>query len=392
MMNPIGKEARVEVCRSRLGISKRAVVHARPGGEIASEGRIAADRDELARLVFGLGDGVKAFRDRGDGDRLTASTAGGASNTTKYLWDVNQRLPQLALERDGANTLLRRYVYGRRRLSMFTGGETYYYAYDGLGSVTNLTSSSGATEWTYAYEPFGALRTETQDDPGAPQNPMKFAGQLLDPTGLYDLPARTYDPQLGRFTQRDPIQPGRDLPASSSYLYAEGRPTILIDPSGARFEASDLAQSSVDNVVAPTDGTVQRQLEGVDASPKGPCHLYIGDPLFLYPDILVYGSQHCALEMVGVHALQVCLQIKKKRRFWFDTWKNFNCSSWVGSGISLRNPRAKVSTTVTAHCKKGKHEYRGKAHGQYIDKSGNMHDSDVYNLSPISQNNVTADC
>ena len=31
-----------------------------PGGEIASEGRVAADRDGLARLVFELGDEVKA--------------------------------------------------------------------------------------------------------------------------------------------------------------------------------------------------------------------------------------------------------------------------------------------------------------------------------------------
>src|SRR2546426_11754432 len=31
-----------------------------PGGEVAGEGRIAADRDGLARLVFELGDEVKA--------------------------------------------------------------------------------------------------------------------------------------------------------------------------------------------------------------------------------------------------------------------------------------------------------------------------------------------
>src|SRR5437870_13338451 len=31
-----------------------------PGGEIAGEGRVAADRDGLARLVFELGDEVKA--------------------------------------------------------------------------------------------------------------------------------------------------------------------------------------------------------------------------------------------------------------------------------------------------------------------------------------------
>jgi hypothetical protein len=43
--------------------------------------------------------------------------------------------------------------------------------------------ATGATQWTYAYEPFGATRTETQDDPSVPQNSLKFTGELLDPTG-----------------------------------------------------------------------------------------------------------------------------------------------------------------------------------------------------------------
>ena len=60
MTNPIGKEARGEVCRSRLGVSEGAVVRARaPGGEIAGEGQLPADRDGLARLVLEMGDEVK---------------------------------------------------------------------------------------------------------------------------------------------------------------------------------------------------------------------------------------------------------------------------------------------------------------------------------------------
>src|SRR5438034_2994602 len=58
--NPIGKEARGEVCRNRLGVSVGAVVRTCPGGENAGEGRIAADRDGLARLVLELGVEVKA--------------------------------------------------------------------------------------------------------------------------------------------------------------------------------------------------------------------------------------------------------------------------------------------------------------------------------------------
>src|SRR5207248_2244988 len=130
----------------------------------------------------------------GDSNRLQASTGSQASKKANYLWDTNNTLPQLALERDGNNALLRRYVYGARRILMTTGGSNYYYHYDNLGSVANLTNSTGASMWTEVYEPFGSIRTETKNAGGAPANFMKFMGEYLDPTGLYYLRARQYDP------------------------------------------------------------------------------------------------------------------------------------------------------------------------------------------------------
>lgn len=103
----------------------------------------------------------------------------------------------LALERDGAGAALRRYVYGEHRISMTTGANVSYYHHDKLGSVANVTSASGTGQWTYDYEPFGATRLETEDVPASPQNVLKFAGELLDPTGLYYLRARLYDPVAG---------------------------------------------------------------------------------------------------------------------------------------------------------------------------------------------------
>ncbi len=165
----------------------------------------------------------------GDGNRLRASIAG---QQTNYLWDTSEGLPQLTLERDGNNALLRRYVNGRRHVSMTTGGNTFYYAYDGFGSVANATASNGATEWTYAFEPFGATRTETQDDPSAPVNVMKFVGELADTTGLYYLRARQYEPANGRFLGLDPLQRSDRQAQISKYIYADDQPSVLADPSG----------------------------------------------------------------------------------------------------------------------------------------------------------------
>ena len=172
----------------------------------------------------------------GDGNRLQASTGSQASKKTNYLWDTNGALPQLALERDGNNALLRRYVYGAKRISMTTGGSAYYYHYDNLGSVANVTSSTGASQWTEVYEPFGAIRTETKNNNSAPANFMKFTGEYLDPTNLYYLRARQYDPTIGRFTVLDPESVSGQDSFASAYVYAADRPTVLNDPSG-RHEA-----------------------------------------------------------------------------------------------------------------------------------------------------------
>ena len=176
----------------------------------------------------------------GDGKRLQASTGSQASKKTNFLWDVNHSLPQLALERDGNNSLQRQYVYGLRRIRQSAGTASYFH-YDGLGSVANLTSASGATQWTWSYEPYGSIRTETKASGNQPTNFVKFTGEYLDPTGLYHLRARQYDPTVGRFLGLDPIEAGRASPTVSSYAYVGDRPGVLVDPSG-------------EGAIRPTDG------------------------------------------------------------------------------------------------------------------------------------------
>jgi RHS repeat-associated protein len=141
----------------------------------------------------------------------------------------------LIRESEGADALLRRYVHGVDLISMSSGGSDFFFHYDPLGSVSNVTSSSGAAQWTHTYEPFGASRTEVQNDPSAPTTLMRFTGELIDsPTGLYHLRARQYDPVTGRFTSTDPLAPALNDPYVAGYVYANNRPTLLIDPSGMR--------------------------------------------------------------------------------------------------------------------------------------------------------------
>jgi len=67
----------------------------------------------------------------------------------------------------------------------------------------------------------------------APADPIGFAGELQDPaTGLYDLRARQYDTQTGRFLGTDPLPAAVMDPLIAAYVYADDLPTALVDPTG----------------------------------------------------------------------------------------------------------------------------------------------------------------
>jgi RHS repeat-associated protein len=140
----------------------------------------------------------------------------------------------LALERDGANALLRRYVYGNDLISETTPAGAFYLHYDNNGSATNATNATGTTQWTRLYEPFGTKRSESNAS-GAPIVPAQYTGEYLDATtNLYNLRARQYDPTSGRFLSTDPLAQAISDPYVAEYAYVGNQPTFLLDPSGLR--------------------------------------------------------------------------------------------------------------------------------------------------------------
>lgn len=108
---------------------------------------------------------------------------------------------------------------------MTRGGKPYYYLTDALGSVIALADEAGTKVNTYAYSPRGVTRTTGTTEKVGVSQPYRFAGGHQDPTGLYHLAARYYDPNIGRFTQPDPS--GQE---KNPYLYAEATPSTVSTP------------------------------------------------------------------------------------------------------------------------------------------------------------------
>src|SRR5579884_1117106 len=110
-------------------------------------------------------------------------------------------------------------------------GGKYYYLFDGQGSVVGLTDSNGNEVNAYDYDPYGViLNTGTN----LVTNPFQYEGGYFESsTGLVKFGTRYYNPQLGRWTQQDPVGGSLGDPDSlNRYLYVGNDPVNETDPSG----------------------------------------------------------------------------------------------------------------------------------------------------------------
>ncbi|MCO1333890.1 HNH endonuclease [Microbulbifer sp. OS29] len=110
---------------------------------------------------------------------------------------------------------------------------------DHLGTPDTLTNQEGEVVWSVAYKSYGniALAHENQIE-----QPIRFQGQYFDEeTGLHYNRFRYYDPQVGEFTQQDPIGL---LGGVNNYQYALN-PILWIDPYGlSNLKGVDFTGSS----------------------------------------------------------------------------------------------------------------------------------------------------
>jgi RHS repeat-associated protein len=140
---------------------------------------------------------------------------------------TNSPLGVMSLRGDGGFTA--RYVRDDdgALVSITQSGVRRYFVADALGSIVALTTSTGAVDGAYRYDPYG----NTLSSSGTRQ-PWGFAGEYLDTNGLYKMGMRWYDPRVGRWTQTDPSGWHVDVRQANAYIYAANDPVNYADPEG----------------------------------------------------------------------------------------------------------------------------------------------------------------
>jgi RHS repeat-associated protein len=196
-------------------------------GNLLSDGVYTYAYDHANRLKGVSGQAaVVSYRYNGHGDRLQQTTN---SVTTNYTLDLNTGLTQVLA--DSANT----YLHGRGRIAqsaLSTPQSKIYFLGDALGSVRQLTDSTGTITLSRSYTPYG----ETQSEISNPQSEITnfgFTGEATEPTGQIFLRARYYAPGMGRFLSRDVWSGDSQVPMSyNAWLYTYANPVMLVDLSG----------------------------------------------------------------------------------------------------------------------------------------------------------------
>ncbi len=212
------------------------------------------DYQNRLRAVTRKADGafVAAYSYDALGRRVRSVTA--ARNGSRATTDLYHRGWRVIEERGGNDEVQRQYVYGyyldEPLVMDRADGERVYYHQNTIHSVFGLTDAKGELIEGYQYDAYGRQTVFRPGVNGAvdfgdddivevggasgASNPFMFTGRRLDAeSGLYYFRRRQFDPEMGRFLQRDSIGIWKDtVNLGNGYAYVGNNPVNRIDPLG----------------------------------------------------------------------------------------------------------------------------------------------------------------
>lgn len=178
----------------------------------------------------------------------------------RFLYDEWNMIAEI----DAASSIVRRFMWGNDisdstqgaggvggLLSIYDASSTtqLFVAHDGNGNITLLlNANSGQIAGGYEYGPFGEVIRAT--GPMAKRNPFRFSGKFQDDeTDLIYYGHRYYNPSLGRWISRDPLE---EHGALNLYGFVGNDAMSLIDVLGMGEYAEGSAPPPPSNSLDPT--------------------------------------------------------------------------------------------------------------------------------------------
>jgi RHS repeat-associated protein len=140
----------------------------------------------------------------------------GSGTPTQYLYDRANAVQET--QGSTINPILVGLGVDERYARNDTTGRTYFLT-DAINSTIALTSTTGAIQNLYSYDPYG---NASQSGTGF-TNPYQYTGREADTPGLYYYRARYYSPMMGGFLSEDPARAAGGQPSYYAYVGGDGR-------------------------------------------------------------------------------------------------------------------------------------------------------------------------
>jgi RHS repeat-associated protein len=150
--------------------------------------------------------------------KIVEKTGSTINSTRKFVWCGQEKLEF----RDATDAVTQRnYTQGQ-----YVGTTAYFYTRDHLGSIREMFTGGGTVVARYDYDPYGRSTTVL----GTTPTDFNFTGLYRHAKSNIDLAVyRTYDPDLGRWLNRDPIAENGGL---NLYAYVSNDSARRKDPLG----------------------------------------------------------------------------------------------------------------------------------------------------------------
>jgi RHS repeat-associated protein len=190
----------------------------------------AANRLTTITEINGLTTNRSLFTYDGLGRRVRQTEVSGTTtNSDNWMLWVGT---QLSEKRDSTGGVVSNRFFAQGEQIT---GTNYFFARDHLGSVREMTDSSGTIHARYNYDPWGR-RTKVSGDLDAD---FGFTGHYYHaPSGLHLALYRAYSADLGRWLNRDPVKKAELLPEGANlYAYVGDNPEGFTDPMGRSCSA-----------------------------------------------------------------------------------------------------------------------------------------------------------